>query len=205
MEHESDGQLGACLPSCGLVPDHCGEAGSELHGKAFDLAFNPASNSHLRSCGSGSDWKGQGQAHENPKWGSPDWRLGVDSETEWGVWSEDVCRNADELFWAWSLQVGTVELVVSAIMLDWLVLLFSLYFDCHGQSDKRLIAWSKIWEEHMIQPLLPLSGCFWLKDLHFLSIPLNLSYILCYESTKSMCIYTLWWGKNIFQPSVIYV
>lgn len=29
----------------------------------------------------------------------------------------------------------------------------------------------------MIQPLLPLSDCFWLKDLHFLSILLNLSYI----------------------------
>lgn len=67
MEHESDGQLGACLPSCGLVPDHCGEAGSELQGKAFDLAFIPASNSHLRSCGSGSDWKGQGQAHRHPR------------------------------------------------------------------------------------------------------------------------------------------
>lgn len=67
MEHGSVGQLGACLPSCGLVPDRCGEAGSELHGKAFDLAFNPASNSHLRSCASGSDWKGQGQAHEHPK------------------------------------------------------------------------------------------------------------------------------------------
>lgn len=67
MERESNGQLGACLSSCGLVPDHCGEAGSELHGKAFDLAFNPASNSHLPSCGSGSDWEGQGQAHKNSR------------------------------------------------------------------------------------------------------------------------------------------
>lgn len=33
-------------------------------GKAFDLAFNPASKSHLRSCASGGDWNGQGQAHE---------------------------------------------------------------------------------------------------------------------------------------------